>query len=590
MEKTILAHRLLFVLASGAALCASSTAQTVLYTLSSPAVVPGGNHDNERLGQWVQSAGDVNLDGKPDIIVGAPENGNIFSGFGEGFACVYSGATGTSLFLINGAAVGDAFGSAVCGAGDVNHDLRPDIVVGAPLAGTGGSQIGKVYVYSGTGSTTPLWTFSGTTGNDQLGSAVAGAGDVNNDTYADIIAGAPLANTAMGLARVYSGKTGVVLWTVTGTVANGHLGQSVDGVGDINGDGYGDFIVGSILAGAKIYSGQNGSPIAGYSYSAVADHRLGTSVAGVGLVDGDSVPDFMIGATQTGPPLSPGNGYAKVYSGATGALIWTFNGDAIGDRFGVSVAHCRDLNGDGRSELIVGADQKGSSGNGYLRVFDGASGAIIHSLAGTNSTDGFGTCVDGLGDVNADGKADFIAGLPGVSPPGHSQYGSAIVYSTTPTAAFNPFCAGDGLDQNVSTACPCGNVGAAGRGCANSVNPAGGLLSATGTPNPDSVVLQGSGMPGTVSCIYLQGDARSSMVFGDGVLCLTGNLIRLKTKSNVGGASQFPDVGDPLLSVRGAVTPGSGALRYYQAYYRNSAAAFCPPETFNVTNGWKITW
>ncbi|MBI5364782.1 MAG: hypothetical protein HZA53_16520 [Planctomycetes bacterium] len=154
-----------------------------------------------------------------------------------------------------------------------------------------------------------------------------------------------------------------------------------------------------------------------------------------------------------------------------------------------------------------------------------------------------------------------------------------------------PFCAGDGLDPNVTTPCPCGNVGGPGRGCANSVNPLGALLDATGSPLPDTMVLAGSGMPATVSCIYLQGTALADTVFGDGVRCAGGTLLRLRTRANVGGASAFPDSTDTIsLSVRGGVVPGSGTTRYYQTYYRNSAGLFCPPETFNVTNGRVIVW
>ncbi|MBK7875355.1 MAG: hypothetical protein IPJ77_06335 [Planctomycetes bacterium] len=155
----------------------------------------------------------------------------------------------------------------------------------------------------------------------------------------------------------------------------------------------------------------------------------------------------------------------------------------------------------------------------------------------------------------------------------------------------NSFCAGDGLDPNVTTPCPCGNTGGPGRGCANSVNPQGALLVATGSPLPDTMQLQGSGMPATVSCIYLQGNALSDTVFGDGVRCTGGTLLRLRTRANVGGASAFPDSTDTIsLSVRGGVVPGSGVVRQYQTYYRNSAGLFCPPETFNVTNGWQVTW
>ncbi|MBK7874931.1 MAG: hypothetical protein IPJ77_04140 [Planctomycetes bacterium] len=157
---------------------------------------------------------------------------------------------------------------------------------------------------------------------------------------------------------------------------------------------------------------------------------------------------------------------------------------------------------------------------------------------------------------------------------------------------FSSFCSGDGTLADHTTACPCANNGAAGNGCANSVNAAGANLTATGAAASDDVVLSGSGMPAAVSCIYLQGDALDDVVFGDGTRCTGGALIRLRTKTNVGGASSFPEVGvDTItLSARGSVTVGSGALRYYQTYYRNSAAGFCPPETFNVTNGWKIAW
>ena len=71
----------------------------------------------------------------------------------------------------------------------------------------------------------------------------------------------------------------------------------------------------------------------------------------------------------------------------------------------------------------------------------------------------------------------------------------------------------------------------------------------------------------------------------------SGTLLRLRTKVNVGGASSFPDsVETVTLSQRGGVTLGSGVTRHYQAYYRNSAALFCPPETFNVSNGYSIVW
>jgi Tol biopolymer transport system component len=157
--------------------------------------------------------------------------------------------------------------------------------------------------------------------------------------------------------------------------------------------------------------------------------------------------------------------------------------------------------------------------------------------------------------------------------------------------SFTVFCAGDGLDLAHTTPCPCGNNGAPGHGCANSVEAAGGQLHAVGATHTDDLRLVGSGMPPTSSCIYLQGDALDDATFGDGVRCAGGNLIRLRMTTNVAGASTMPDPSDTFtLSSRGSVMPFSGERRWYQAYYRNSAAAFCTPETFNVTNGVVVDW
>lgn len=157
-----------------------------------------------------------------------------------------------------------------------------------------------------------------------------------------------------------------------------------------------------------------------------------------------------------------------------------------------------------------------------------------------------------------------------------------------------PYCFGDG---SLATACPCANNGLPGNGCANSVHPAGANLASTGfvetdpLTGTDNVVLHGSGMPDTATAIYLKGSGSnpSGAVFGDGVRCVAGSLIRLRTKINVGGASRFPEPGDPSLSVRGATPYGSGLSAWYQVYYRNPAS-WCTAATFNISNGLRIDW
>jgi hypothetical protein len=157
-----------------------------------------------------------------------------------------------------------------------------------------------------------------------------------------------------------------------------------------------------------------------------------------------------------------------------------------------------------------------------------------------------------------------------------------------------PYCSGDGT---LATPCPCGNTGASGHGCANSVNPSGALLGSTGFVEPDpvtgtdSVVLHGSGMPATATVVYLKGANTNvnGAIYGDGLRCVTGPFVRLAVKINVGGSSRFPEPGDPSLSARGGTPYGSGLSAYYQAYYRNPQS-FCTPATFNITNGVRIDW
>ena len=167
------------------------------------------------------------------------------------------------------------------------------------------------------------------------------------------------------------------------------------------------------------------------------------------------------------------------------------------------------------------------------------------------------------------------------------QQGGCIFGNTIQLCAVctcTAYCAGDGT----GTACPCGNNGAAGHGCASSVNPAGAQLLAAGSSSlsNDTVVLSGSDMPNS-SALYFQGTSQTSAQFGDGLRCVGGTIVRLGTKTNAGGASQYPSAGDPSVSVRGMV--GAPGARQYQIWYRN-AAAFCTPSTFNLTNGLSLTW
>ncbi|MCY2960558.1 MAG: hypothetical protein NTY35_10375 [Planctomycetota bacterium] len=158
-----------------------------------------------------------------------------------------------------------------------------------------------------------------------------------------------------------------------------------------------------------------------------------------------------------------------------------------------------------------------------------------------------------------------------------------------PGAPGVAFCAGDGG----GTACPCGNASAPGanEGCLNSLGT-GGKLVASGDASLsfDTLTLSGAQMPNS-SALYFQGTTSAGggagTVFGDGLRCASGTVVRLGTKTNAAGSSQYPVGGDLSISAKGLVTaPGS---RTYQVWYRN-AAAFCSVSTFNLTNGWRTVW
>src|SRR5262245_55625803 len=195
-------------------------------------------------------------------------------------------------------------GNSIASAGDVDGDGVPDFIVGAPYTFGG---IGQVHIYSGaTGALIRL--FTGSVSNDYFGSAVSGAGDLDGDGSSDVVVGvihaSPGGLTAAGQAIAYSGATGAVLWTRNGTAAFEMAGNSVARVGDLNGDGVDDPAVGIVYADngtayvagrVEVLSGTTGVPILSVLGTGLGDN-LGASLAAAGDVDGDGTPDVLAGA------------------------------------------------------------------------------------------------------------------------------------------------------------------------------------------------------------------------------------------------------------------------------------------------------
>lgn len=147
------------------------------------------------------------------------------------------------------------------------------------------------------------------------------------------------------------------------------------------------------------------------------------------------------------------------------------------------------------------------------------------------------------------------------------------------------YCTGDGS----TFTCPCGNNGTAGRGCASSVTSSGAALGISGSRHVsnDTAVLAATALPLGAPCLFIQGTAPAAISFGDGYLCAGGSLIRLGVKFAVGSTANYPS-GSLSTSVQGGI-PAIGGNRYYQVWYRDSAA-FCTPSTFNLTNGLQVVW
>ena len=362
------------------------------------------------------------------------------------FLCILAvmGNGQTVLQQFNGLAAGDYFGSAVAGAGDVNRDGFADIVVGAGWADPGGRmQAGQATVFSGKDGSV-LYTFNGLVSNDCFGGSVAGAGDVNRDGHADIVVGAaaasPRGSTMAGQATVFSGKDGSVLYTFNGLATGDNLGSSVAGAGDVNRDGFPDIVVGAAnasplgrtMAGqATVFSGKDGSVL--YTFNGLVTRDfLGVSAAGAGDANRDGFPDIIVGAYGASPGWRKMAGQATVFSGKDGRVLYTFNGLATGDGFGYSVAGAGDINKDGFSDLVAGAAGACPGGRRYAgqaTVFSGQDGSVLYTFDGVVACDFLGISVDGAGDVNRDGFPDVVVGAWGASAGGLSGAGQAIVFS-----------------------------------------------------------------------------------------------------------------------------------------------------------------
>ncbi len=497
MKSSVLLTQSIAAAGLGALLAGSASAQATLYEFT-------GSAANDRLGASAATAGDLNGDGSPEFLVGAPQDGNAFFA-SEGRVELRDGSSGSVLASWSGVTDGDGFGTAVDGGHDVDLDGVPDIAVGAPFfSGTGIQAAGRVTLISGA-TYTVLGEIAGTATLHSLGRTIALVGDLDGDGRSEVMAGSSEALNGRGLVRVYryTGGGMVQLYQFVGGIGGARLGISLDGISDVNADGVPDLLVGSAFDGYYIYSGADGSELR-HTY-VPSEATLGTAVCALDDLNGDGVEEIVAGAVQ-GDIFNPGSGKVYVKSGLTDATLFTVAGAAGGDRFGMKVADAGDWNADGKNDFLVTSDP--NNGPNFVTLHSGVDGTLLSTFQPDAATDNIGTALAGLGDLDGDNKVEILLGAPEYTQAFNKQ-GLARIYTS-------PF---EGCGGVISY---CGNATANSSGSA-------ATLSAIGSTSvgDQALILQATGVVPNGFGLFYYGPNQVNLPAGNGVRCVGGSTVRL---------------------------------------------------------------
>ncbi|MCA9758707.1 MAG: FG-GAP repeat protein [Candidatus Eisenbacteria bacterium] len=367
---------------------------------------------------------DVNGDGRSDLVAsGAHQFG---SGFRAGMALYIAGPDGLPStpdeWVTDLLSLRPSYGASIDRAGDVNGDGYDDVIVSAP---SNGSQVTSAAFlhFGGPDGFFPLAEWE-VTGTDLFAWSVSGCGDVNADGFADVVVGSPDENTVYAYYGGPDGPSELPDWSYVGTEGTTAVtGATVEGGGDLNGDGFSDLAVVALAeTGRQVLlfygsaSGLSEGPVHVLQVAA-GTSSIEVRLAMDGDVDGDGRSDLLVGDPSfvTGPLI----GRAGVWFGRTGTypaqmdLVWTPTDTDVA--FGRAVAYVGDLDPDGRTDFAV--SQFSEFGEGKVFVYQSSHEDFVSESPGIRlltygDTDEFGHALAGQGDITGDGVPDLAISAP----------------------------------------------------------------------------------------------------------------------------------------------------------------------------------